>query len=95
MSEGSVSFQSLIGNRFRFFDFKVSFFQNICHSESFFENGVENEFMILTPGLSQAEKFTSLRFFVRSKLSIKFFVDESRISLIIEVTEENQVNFFV
>ena len=64
LSESSIGFQSSISNGFRFFDLKVSLFDDICHGESFFEDGVEHEFMVLSPGPAQAEELALLGFFV-------------------------------
>jgi len=95
LSEGSVGFQSSISNGFGFFNFKVSFLDNIGHGESFFEDGVKHKFVILSPSLTQAKELALLRFFVGSKLSVEVLIDDSAVSLDIEVTEKHQIDFLV
>ena len=71
MSKDSVSFQSLIGDGFGFFDLKVGRFDDISHGESFIKDGIDDEFVIIGPGCAQAEEFILLRFFIGFELRVK------------------------
>ena len=71
MSEDSVGFQSLISNGFGFFDLKVGGFDNIGHGESLIKDGVDDEFMVVGPGLAQAEEFILLRFLIGFELRVE------------------------
>jgi len=51
--------------------------------------------VILSPSLTQAKELALLRFFVGSELSVEVLIDDSAVSLDIEVTEKHQIDFLV
>ena len=64
MSENLVSFTSLVSNSLGLFDLKVSILKEVGHSEPLINDSVDDEFVVVAPGLAQAIDLALLGLFV-------------------------------
>jgi len=64
LSENLVSFTSLVSNSLGFLYLKVSILQEVGHSEPLINDSVDDELMVIAPGLAQAIDLALLGLFV-------------------------------
>lgn len=92
LSKSSVAFESLVSKGLWLFDFKIGVFNSVGKSESFFEDGVDDKIMVVSPCSSQTEQSVVLRFSVWSKLVVKLGIQFSSAE---GLAEEDQLQIFI
>lgn len=103
LSEKTVSLKSLVSNSLGFFDFKIGLLDHVGHAESLFKDGIDNQIVIVSPGLAEAEELVVLGLLVGSKLrgkicvelcSSECFTEEDKLKIFVEVELDAGISFF-